>query len=60
MFSGIIEELGRVQQVGAESIAVSAPVVLADTRVSDSIAVNGVCLTVARIAGPLPADQTPL
>lgn len=49
MFSGIIEEIGRVLQVGADSVTVSAPAVLADTKVSDSIAVNGVCLTVSRI-----------
>ncbi len=51
MFSGIIEELGRVLQVGADSISIEAPAILADTSVSDSIAVNGACLTVSTMEG---------
>ncbi|MFW6056829.1 MAG: riboflavin synthase [Chloroflexota bacterium] len=51
MFSGIIEELGRVLQVGADSISIDAPAILIDTSVSDSIAVNGACLTVSTIEG---------
>lgn len=51
MFTGIIEELGSV--VSAETLPqealrlrVRGPRVLADVRQGDSIAVNGVCLTV--------------
>lgn len=54
MFTGIVEETGTVQRVAftAKSIRLS---VLAQrcgrgTRVGDSIAVNGCCLTVVRIA----------
>lgn len=50
MFTGLVEELGRVKQIqsGARSIqiAISARKVLEGVRIGDSIAVNGVCLTV--------------
>lgn len=50
MFTGIIEETGTVSAVihGARSaqLKISASKVLENTAVGDSIAVNGVCLTV--------------
>ncbi|MDR7811206.1 riboflavin synthase [Lacrimispora sp.] len=50
MFTGIIEEIGRIQTVrkGAESssISVQAKKIMQDVSIGDSIAVNGVCLTV--------------
>ncbi|GLW74275.1 riboflavin synthase subunit alpha [Kitasatospora phosalacinea] len=50
MFTGIIEELGEVvsiEEIGESSrIRLRGPVVTADARHGDSIAVNGVCLTV--------------
>ncbi|MCR5401908.1 MAG: riboflavin synthase [Treponema sp.] len=46
MFTGIIEEIGKVSSVGNGRISVQAKKVLEGTRVGDSIAVNGVCLTV--------------
>lgn len=50
MFTGIIEELGRVRFVSlagsSGKIAVSASKVMEGTKIGDSIAVNGVCLTV--------------
>lgn len=50
MFTGIIEELGSVKSIrkGSASamLCIEAPGVLADTRIGDSIATNGVCLTV--------------
>lgn len=50
MFTGIIEELGCVKSIrkGAASavLCIEAPSILADTRIGDSIATNGVCLTV--------------
>ena len=53
MFTGIIEETGTVKEVaGAGSkgeIALYAKTVLEDTKVGDSISVNGVCLTVIRM-----------
>lgn len=51
MFTGIVEEIGSVrslrEQQGAWSLAVAARLTLQGTRLGDSIAVNGVCLTVA-------------
>lgn len=51
MFTGIIEELGTVERVGAGRITVRAQRVLEGTRLGDSIAVNGVCLTVTHLTG---------
>lgn len=49
MFTGIIEELGRVRKVekrGEDArIVIEARMVIEDARDGDSIAVNGVCLT---------------
>ncbi len=53
MFTGLIEEIGVVQQVqtgAAGRLVIAAGTVLEGTRPGDSIAVNGVCLTVTGIA----------
>ncbi|GAB3293517.1 riboflavin synthase [Parasphingorhabdus pacifica] len=53
MFTGIVEELGTITSVepGAECVrlTVSGPVVTSDAGHGDSIAVNGVCLTVVDV-----------
>ena len=50
MFTGIIEEVGRVKNIkmGASSaiITIQADKVMEDIHLGDSIAMNGVCLTV--------------
>ncbi len=50
MFTGLIEEVGKIAEVrpsrGARLLRVQAQDVLSDLKVDDSIAVNGVCLTV--------------
>ena len=50
MFTGIVEELGHVVRVDAlgDSVrmTISGPLVVSDASIGDSIAVNGVCLTV--------------
>lgn len=55
MFTGIIEEIGKVEAVAKGSnsavITIAAVKVLEDTKIGDSIAVNGVCLTVTSISG---------
>ncbi len=62
MFTGIVEELGRVVEVRAlpddsARLAVAGPRVTADAAPGDSIAVNGVCLTVVELAeGSFTAD----
>ncbi len=64
MFTGIVEELGEIlgRQHYKESIAllIKGGNVLDDLREGDSIAVNGVCLTVAKIsAAAFYADVMP-
>lgn len=64
MFTGIIEEIGTVDSVvsgaSAGSIRISARTVLDGTKIGDSIAVNGVCLTVTGISsGSFTADVMP-
>ena len=53
MFTGIVEELGSVRRVlpgsHAGKIVIAAHKVLEGTRTGDSIAVNGVCLTVVAL-----------
>ena len=53
MFTGIVEEKGKVRymQLGGESgvLAVKAKKVLQGTKIGDSIAVDGVCLTVTSL-----------
>ncbi|MFF0305929.1 riboflavin synthase [Streptosporangium sp. NPDC004379] len=55
MFTGIVEELGEIAAVeplpDAARLSVRGPVVTADARHGDSIAVNGVCLTVVEVDG---------
>lgn len=53
MFTGIVEELGRVMAVHSRTdsavLKVAAPTVAADAKPGDSIAVNGCCLTVVEL-----------
>jgi riboflavin synthase len=46
MFTGIIQELGVLQNITSETVEVRAVAVLGDIALGDSIAVDGVCLTV--------------
>ena len=50
MFTGIIEEMGTVRRLDRTPIScrltIAATLVLQGTQIGDSIAVNGVCLTV--------------
>jgi riboflavin synthase len=53
MFTGIVEEIGTVISVDIESpqdgLSIQARQVLSDTKLGDSIAVNGTCLTVTKV-----------
>ena len=53
MFTGIIEELGQIQEIHSKSngmeFTIIAKFVMDDMKTGDSISINGVCLTVARI-----------
>ena len=61
MFTGIVEETGTIERIsgGGKSavLVINASKVLEDTKVGDSIAVNGVCLTVTSVTnGCFTAD----
>lgn len=61
MFTGIVEELGEVlaweDLPDAARVTVLGPVVTSDAKHGDSIAVNGVCLTVVEaVDGAFTAD----
>lgn len=53
IFTGIVEEIGQVNAIQRSSqsarIDIKAGIVLEDARIGDSIAVNGVCLTVNQL-----------
>ena len=53
MFTGIVEEVGTIDTIsrGANSavLTIRAEKVLAGTQIEDSIAVNGISLTVTRL-----------
>lgn len=64
MFTGIIEEIGKVKSIrrGAKSVTleIEAQTVLQGTQVGDSIATNGVCLTVTSLSSEsLTSSSTP-
>ena len=64
MFTGIVEEIGTVRSVTKDSrrfvLDISCSRVLEGTREGDSIAVNGVCLTVTTLhMGGFTADVMP-
>ncbi len=50
MFTGIVEEIGKIKDItskgNALQLSISCSLVLEDVQVGDSIAVNGICLTV--------------
>jgi riboflavin synthase len=62
VFTGIVEEMGRVVEVTAlpgdsARVVVRGPIVTSDARSGDSIAVNGVCLTAVTVTdGTFSAD----
>jgi riboflavin synthase len=55
MFTGLIETVGRVQRVvpgtGATRLTISTDLPVASMRDGESVAVDGVCLTIARRKG---------
>ena len=57
MFTGIIEQIGTIKSINSNGISsqlcISTNTILEDTKIGDSIAVNGVCLTVTSIKSNL-------
>ena len=61
MFTGIVEEVGTVRRVhsgpASAVLTIQARTVLEDLKIGDSVAVNGICLTVTTLpAGAFTAD----
>ncbi len=54
MFTGLVEEIGTVKSISLQgnsgTISIKADVVTKGTKTGDSIAVNGVCLTVTSLS----------
>ena len=54
MFTGIIEETGQIQKIEKSPLAARVTIqcqkVLSHTKIGDSIAVNGICLTVTSLS----------
>ncbi len=60
MFTGIIEEVGRVASAQSNSLTISASQALCGMEAGGSIAVNGVCLTITSFnTGSLSVDIMP-
>ena len=51
MFTGIVEELGRVVSREGARIVVRCPIAASDAAIGDSVSIDGVCLTVVALDG---------
>jgi riboflavin synthase len=51
MFTGIVEELGRVVSREGGRIVVRCPIAASDASIGDSLSIDGVCLTVIALDG---------
>lgn len=64
MFTGIVEEIGTIERIstsGTAPLQIRCHTVLGGARPGDSIAVNGVCLTVTSLSGEgFTADLQPV
>jgi riboflavin synthase len=49
MFTGIIEEIGKVYSINAYDLTVECNKVLENSNIGDSISTSGVCLTIIKI-----------
>ena len=63
MFTGIVEEIGTVTRImqgqNSSLLSIRGDRIFEDLRLGDSVAVNGVCLTVSKLAGQsFDADTT--
>lgn len=60
MFTGIVTAVGRVAEAGPNRLGVDHAATAAKLAVGDSVAVNGACLTVTEVSGPVfRADVVP-
>lgn len=53
MFTGIVEEIGKIRGIKrgglSESLEISCSDILSDLKIGDSVSVNGICLTCTRV-----------
>jgi len=53
MFTGLIEEIGTIENIVRQqdkiNLSIKAKKILTDTKIDDSISINGICLTVVDI-----------
>ena len=60
MFTGIVEEIGRIRDRVGDTLTIEAKVTLREARVGDSVAVNGACLTITSLTpGAFTVDISP-
>ncbi len=61
MFTGIIEEVGRISEAREGKLVIACSSLQDDLREGDSVAVNGVCLTITRFgSGYICAEIMPV
>ena len=57
MFTGLIEEVGEIREVllrgNNRELAIRCPLISPESKKGDSLAVNGVCLTITEVEAPL-------
>ena len=49
MFTGLIEEVGKVKTINNKELTIYCNKILNESKIGDSIAVNGLCLTITDI-----------
>tara|TARA_B100000482_G_scaffold20918_1_gene13883 strand:+ start:63 stop:662 length:600 start_codon:yes stop_codon:yes gene_type:complete len=49
MFTGIVEEVGKIHSIKGEEISIKCKKILEGSKIGDSISVSGVCLTITVI-----------
>jgi len=49
MFTGIVEEVGKINSIVKEEISIKCEKILENSKIGDSISVSGICLTITKI-----------
>jgi len=49
MFTGIVEEVGKIDSIVNEEITITCKKILENSKIGDSISVSGICLTITKI-----------
>ena len=60
MFTGLVQTIGMIEQRDRDRLVIHCPEIVAQIKIGDSIAVNGVCLTATKISdSSFTADVSP-